>query len=90
MARHLFIVAYDISCDKRRATIREIVQRFSISSQKSVFECWLTPLEKVRLIRAVRFYLEDTDLFHIFKTHQNSSMYLGVAKAQSIDALIIH
>lgn len=90
MKRALFIVAYDISCAKRRSQIRKIVQAFSISAQKSVFECWLTPVDKVRLIRAVAYYLDDSDLFHIFKTDQNQATYLGIAKPIAVQSLIIH
>lgn len=90
MKRALFIVAYDITCEKRRREIRKIVQAYSLSSQKSVFECWLTPVDKVRLIRAVKYYLDDTDLFHIFKTDQNHAHYLGTSTAIAVQSLIIH
>lgn len=90
MKRTLFIVTYDVSCHKRRTQIRKMLQAYSISAQKSVFECWLTSIEKKRLIRDIQLYLDESDLFHIFKTEHNQAIYFGVVKSTVIHTLIIH
>ena len=42
MKRHLYLWAYDISCNRSRRQVREILRGYAVGGQKSLFECWLT------------------------------------------------
>lgn len=44
-----FVVAYDISDDKRRAKVHKILQGFGKWTQYSLFECFLTDKQKLQL-----------------------------------------
>lgn len=47
--RHNFIVTYDICHEKRLRRVFKICKDFGIHLQYSVFECDLTPVDKVRM-----------------------------------------
>lgn len=49
MARHRYLVAYDISDDKRLRTVHGVAKAFGYSLQYSVFVCDLDPSELTRL-----------------------------------------
>lgn len=46
-----YVVAYDIEDDRARDRIAELMERFGVRVQKSVFECRLEDKELARLIR---------------------------------------
>jgi len=41
----LYVVAYDISCQKRRTKVANVLRAYGQRVQYSVFECVLSPLE---------------------------------------------
>jgi len=44
MARvYYFIIAFDISCNKRRYRVRKLLKQWGIMSQKSIYETSLAP-----------------------------------------------
>ncbi|PAT36471.1 CRISPR-associated endonuclease Cas2 [Vandammella animalimorsus] len=45
MARTLYLVAYDIACDRTRLRIQRYLKSFRVAGQKSVPEIWVTPAE---------------------------------------------
>ncbi|NJN68135.1 MAG: CRISPR-associated endonuclease Cas2 [Chloroflexaceae bacterium] len=63
----LYVVAYDISVDKRRTKVHNTLCGYGSWTQYSLFECWLTRRELVELraklakhfdeqVDSVRFY----------------------------------
>jgi CRISPR-associated protein Cas2 len=42
MLRHLFLIAYDIRCHRRRRLALRAVKAYAVGGQKSLHECWLT------------------------------------------------
>ncbi len=52
--RVLYLVAYDVCEPKRLRKIHKAVKRFATGGQKSVFECFLTPAERRRLLAETR------------------------------------
>lgn len=42
MIRHLFLIGYDIRCDRRRRAALKAVKANAIGGQKSIYECWMT------------------------------------------------
>ncbi|NWF75671.1 MAG: CRISPR-associated endonuclease Cas2 [Nitrospirae bacterium] len=81
MERTLYLIAYDISNDKRLNRVRNFLKGYSTGGQKSVYECFLTDGElryvKRKLERLIR---EDEDRVHIFTMDGRSRTHtLGIA-----------
>ena len=57
--RRLTLVAYDISCSRRRAQALRAVQAFGIEGQKSAHECALTEGEHRELEDRLRQLVDD-------------------------------
>jgi len=81
MERTLYLVAYDISNDKRLNRVRNFLKGYSTGGQKSVYECFLTDGElryvKRKLERVIK---EDEDRVHIFTMDGRSRTHaLGIA-----------
>lgn len=55
MNRRVYLIAYDICNPRRLARVHRYLLGYRVGGQKSVYECWLTPGELVR----VRADLED-------------------------------
>ena len=51
--RQLYLAAYDISCNRRLRKALCVLRGFASGGQKSVFECFLTPAEKARLVAEI-------------------------------------
>ncbi len=51
--RQLFIAAYDIRKPSRLRKTLKVVRAYASGGQKSVFECYLTPIEKDCLLAEV-------------------------------------
>lgn len=47
--RHLWLIAYDVPDDRRRAKVHRVLSGFGTALQYSVFRCALSPLERSRL-----------------------------------------
>lgn len=58
MARTLYLVAYDIPCNRRRRQLHRYLQTWRVAGQKSVPELWLTPAELQRLRQDLGLLLE--------------------------------
>ncbi|MDI6890359.1 MAG: CRISPR-associated endonuclease Cas2 [Thermodesulfovibrionales bacterium] len=81
MERTLYLIAYDISNDRRLNRVRNFLKGYSTGGQKSVYECFLTDRElryvKKKLERLIR---EDEDRVHIFTMDGRSRTHtLGIA-----------
>ena len=51
--RQLYLAAYDISCNRRLRRSLRVLRGYASGGQKSVFECFLTPTEKSRLLEEI-------------------------------------
>ena len=49
MDKQFWVIAYDISVDKRRTRLHNALLDFGTPVQYSVFECWVTPGELKRM-----------------------------------------
>ena len=47
--RHLYVIAYDVTDDRRRTKVHRVLAGFGTALQYSVFRCALTPLELLHL-----------------------------------------
>lgn len=80
MERILYLIAYDISNDKRLNRVRQFLKGYSTGGQKSVYECFLTDGElkyvKKKLDRLIN---EEEDRVHIFTMDGRSRTHtLGI------------
>jgi CRISPR-associated protein Cas2 len=53
LIRHLFLVGYDIRCNRNRRLALKTLKGNAIGGQKSMYECWLTQAELQHLIAAL-------------------------------------
>lgn len=65
--RTFYVLAYDLSDDRRRAKIARLMESMGERVQGSVFEAWLTPAELNRLIaKAKKVMNEREDSLRIY------------------------
>ncbi len=55
-----YVVAYDVASDKRRTKVHKTLSAFGHWTQYSLFECWLTEREYLRLRRSLDRILEES------------------------------
>jgi CRISPR-associated protein Cas2 len=83
MERTLYLIAYDITSQRRLRRVREFLKGYSTGGQKSVYECFLTDGELKFVISNLKrtiFRLEDR--VHIFQMDGRSRPHaLGIALA---------
>lgn len=59
--RAFYVLAYDLSDDRRRAKIARLMESLGERVQGSVFEAWLTPAELNRLIARTKKILNERE-----------------------------
>lgn len=81
MDRTLYIIAYDITSDKRLNRVRYFLKGYSTGGQKSVYECFLSDGElKYVTSKLRRLILDAEDRVHIFQMDGRSKPHvLGIA-----------
>lgn len=81
MDRTLYLVAYDITSEKRLRKVREFLKGYSTGGQRSVYECFLTDGELKFVtsnLKRLIFALEDR--VHILQIDGRSRPHvLGIA-----------
>ncbi|MDD4915972.1 MAG: CRISPR-associated endonuclease Cas2 [Methylococcales bacterium] len=66
--RHLYLAAYDISCNRRLRKALRVLRGYASGGQKSVFECFLTQVEKAQLLAEIEDVINpDEDRFMLLK-----------------------
>jgi len=81
LPRDLYIIAYDISEERRLNRVREYLKAFSSGGQKSVYECFLTEGELREVWRELEGLIDpEEDRVHCFRLHGRSRVHtLGIA-----------
>lgn len=81
MNRDLYIIAYDITDERRLNRVRYFLKGYSTGGQKSVYECFLTEGElKFVVSNLKRMIFEAEDRVHIFQMDGRSRTHtLGIA-----------
>jgi CRISPR-associated protein Cas2 len=59
--RAFYVLAYDLSDDRRRAKIARLMESLGERVQGSVFEAWLTPAELNRLVAKAKKILHERE-----------------------------
>lgn len=80
MNRTLYLIAYDITDDRRLNRMREFLKGYSTGGQKSVYECFLTDGElKYVKLNIQGLIEEEEDRVHIFTMDGRSRTHvLGI------------
>jgi CRISPR-associated protein Cas2 len=81
MERTLYLIAYDITEDKRLNRVRQFLKGYSTGGQKSVYECYLTDSELGYVKSELEILIdEEEDRVHIFTMDGRSRTHtLGIA-----------
>ena len=58
MLRHLFLIGYDIRCNRRRRRALKALKSHAVGGQKSIYECWLTQGELQLAIASLRALID--------------------------------
>ncbi len=83
MLRHLFLIGYDIVCDRRRAKVLKAVKGHAVGGQKSLYECWFTTGELQAAMHTVRTLIRaDADRVVFIRLDERATIHsLGTATA---------
>jgi CRISPR-associated endonuclease Cas2 len=80
-APSLYIATYDISCDRERAKVADVLEGFGVRAQFSVFECRLSRGLKVRLVAALEALDVQSGTIHLYPARTDRKpLYLGPQK----------
>lgn len=79
--RRLYVAAYDISAPRRLRAALHVLKGYATGGQKSVFECFLTPAERARLLEEIGEVIETSeDSFILLRLDPRSDVRtLGIA-----------
>ena len=69
--RQHYLFAYDITCPRRQACVRRLLQSYAVGMQKSLFECWLTADELTKLTVELIELLDTSDIRSIGQQYLN-------------------
>jgi len=61
-----YVIAYDISDDRRRTKVHKVLSGFGRWTQYSLFECHLTPRQMVMLREKLDRHLKEEDSVRIY------------------------
>lgn len=59
--RKLHLVAYDVADARRLDAVMQCVRAYATGGQKSVYECFLTPAERGRLLADLALLIEENE-----------------------------
>jgi CRISPR-associated protein Cas2 len=74
--RQHYLFAYDITCPRRQACVRRLLQSYAVGMQKSLFECWLTADELMQLNGKLSELLDSNDTLHYLALSQSDNEWL--------------
>ena len=79
--RTLYIAAYDISDNRRLRRAHHVLKGYATGGQKSVFECFLSEMERRQLLADVRDVIDESeDRFILLRLEQRATLRtLGTA-----------
>ena len=91
MQRTLYLIFYDISEPRRLRKIHKLINAYAIGGQKSLYECWLTPNDLLKLKQNLVEQMEPlTDRVQIVQLDtQSKPIFMGLASRQSIKPFLV-
>ncbi|MEE6031732.1 CRISPR-associated endonuclease Cas2 [Avibacterium paragallinarum] len=89
-SRLRYLIAYDITENKRLHRIHKKVEAYAIGGQKSFYECWMTETELEEFKQQIEIMLEMGDRVFIFQLHKDTQpMLYGIANLQSTQPFLL-
>ncbi|MCW9715194.1 CRISPR-associated endonuclease Cas2 [Avibacterium avium] len=89
-SRLRYLIAYDITENKRLHRIHKKVEAYAIGGQKSFYECWMTETELEEFKQQIEIMLEMGDRVFIFQLHKDTQpMLYGIAHLQSTQPFLL-
>jgi CRISPR-associated protein Cas2 len=89
--RSLYLAAYDVAEPRRLRAALGLVKGYSTGGQKSVHECFLTDVERARLLRDMEAVLKETDDSFLLLRLDPRARVLTLGKAvEPMDAAYFH
>lgn len=74
--RQLYLAAYDISGNRRLRKALHVLRSYASGGQKSVFECYLTHVEKSCLLKDISTIIDpDKDRFIVLRLSGGSHIH---------------
>jgi len=93
MERFFYVIAYDITDNKRRARLVKAVEALGERVQYSVFELYLTPAELEKLVKRARKYIKESEdsvrIYNLCSACRGRAQYLGQGRATREPGLVI-
>ena len=91
MTRQLYLILYDVRDRKRLKRVHDALIGFSISTQKSFFECWMLKHECRLLLSTLEQIIDSTeDRIHMFQLDpRQTPTYLGRAMRQTTAPFLV-
>ena len=80
MSKQLHLIAYDISNNKKRKKISDLLDRYGERINLSVYECMLTDVQKEDIINQLKVIMDKNDIVKIYficSTCYSKSIHLG-------------
>ena len=79
--RCLYLIAYDITSNRRLSRVRKLLKGYSTGGQKSVYECFLSAGDREHAISSLKELIDpDEDRVHVFSLDGRSRTHtLGIA-----------
>lgn len=59
--RRLYLIAYDVTDQRRLTKVRDVLKAYSTGGQRSVYECWLSPAELTEVTETLQGLIERKD-----------------------------
>ena len=91
MSRTLYLICYDVACQRRLHRVHRKISAYAVGGQKSFYECWLTQAELRVLNTSLVDIIEPAeDRVHIFQLDPRMApSFYGRARRQSMRPFLI-
>jgi CRISPR-associated protein Cas2 len=84
-----YLVCYDVVDDRRRNRVANLLKRFGLRVQKSVFECVLNPdqreLVKQRIEKVIKFEEDQVRFYPMSPRHRQKVLVFGMQPDREVD-----
>lgn len=91
MLRHLFLVAYDIACPRRRRKVLRAIRGHAIGGQKSLYECWLNSSELQAAMHEVRLLVDlSSDRMMFVRLDPRATIHTRGVAVQPMDGELFY
>lgn len=89
----LYLIAYDITVDKRRTQVHKLLCGYGQWTQYSLFECWLTKRHLIELRAKLNRLVDPANdtlrLYRVCKACIDHAVTIGSPKPQEVGTIIL-